>query len=608
MPKVSKYGLLWADGVTELQMEMECIRRGGEWTSAKTGKKCGAGLFHHYREMQRIIWPNEDQNRWSDLMLSEFCSSRISVLSGVKNSSKTHSASKFALCYFWVDPENTLVIISSTDLRSLELRIWGDVKGLFRSAKERHPELAGVIVDSKHAICVDDLADEDVVARDMRKGIICVPCKTSSGGETNISNYVGIKQKRRLMVADEFQFMTPAMYEALCNQDSGNFKLIASGNPIGQGDPLDIISEPEGGWDSVDTKTITKTTVWKNKSLLESRTINLVGLDSPNFDAPWKPGDKPRYPYLFTEDEMKRVEHAWGKDSHKYWSQCVGLRMSGLSSKRVLTEAICAQGRAFDDVDWDGGSKLTSVFALDAAYSGVGGDRCVGGHLVFGQAVNGVQVLAFERPSIVPVSLRSELPPEDQIALWIKSYCTSRAIPASNVFYDATGRGSLGTALARAWSSDCNPVEFGGRPSDRPVHAQAIVWDPKTGKRRLQTCAEHYSKFVTELWFSVRYAVEASQVRSFPKEVASEFYLREWREVANGKVEVESKEDMKIRIGKSPDLADWAVTAVEGARRLGFRIGRLGDKAQSRNDRFDWLVKLKNNREKILMRSELKEA
>lgn len=602
----TRYGVKWNPGVTDLDIEMECIRRGGEW-KAKNGKTCGAGLFQHYRQMQSIIWPKEDHNRWSDLILSEILGNTITVLSGSGDTGKTHGMAKYALCDYWCFPEETLFIISSTDMRSLDMRIWGDIKGMFADAKKRFPHLPGVVLDAKHAISTDDLEDEDTEARDLRRGLIGIPCKKSSGGETNIASYVGIKQKRRRMLADEFQFMTHSMYESLANLNAGDFKLVAAGNPIGQGDPLDLISEPEGGWESVDTSKITKTTVWKNRVFLNSRTVNLVGVDSPNFDPPWKPGDKPRYWYLINEDKIKRIESAWSKDSSKYWSQCMGLRVSGLLSKRVLTREICEQGRAFEEVVWSG-KPTKKVFALDAAYGGVGGDRCVGGHVEWGESAEGKVVVAFSRPVLVPVSVRNAEPPEDQIATWVKNYCQTHGIEASSVFYDSTGRGSLGISLARIWSAACNPVEFGGRPSERPVTQDALIFDPRLNRRRLQLCSEHYSKFVTELWYSVRYAVQSGQIRQFPKDVAAEFYLREWREVAGAKIEVETKDEMKERIGKSPDLADWAACAMEGCRRSGFKISRFAEENAESGANFQWLRDIRDKNRRLIQAHELKEA
>jgi hypothetical protein len=131
-------------------------------------------------------------------------------------------------------------------------------------------------------------------------------------------------------------------------------------------------------------------------------------------------------------------------------------------------------------------------------------------------------------------------------------------------------------------------VEFGGSPTTRPVCLDLFIWDEKERRRRLKRCNEHYSKFVTELWFSVRYAVEAEQIRGLPESVMEEFCMREWTKVKGDKIEVEKKEDMKERVGRSPDEADWCSICVEGARRRGFIISRLTNAEAMERSR-EWL-------------------
>lgn len=563
--KFSKYGYKWAHDTSPLHIEFWNIRKGEAWL-----KQQGRSLFFHYKEAQKILWPDEDHHRWSDLILQEIVQNDITVLLGSKDSGKTHGMTKFGLTDYFCFPDDTLIIVSSTDIRSLEGRVWGDIKAMFTRAKELHDWLPGVVIDSKHAICTDDISDEDVIARDMRKGILCVPCKTSSGGQTNISAYVGMKQKRRRYLADEFQFMSQSMYESLGNANSGNFKMVCAGNPIGQGDPLDLISEPKGGWELHPEPE--KTATWDNEKFLRSRSINLVGTDSPNFDFDQSLPIK--YHYLTNRDSIARTVAGYGIDSHQYYSQCKGVRRSGLNARRVITQELCKKFNAFDDAVWEGAT--TKIAAVDAAYGFIGGDRCVGGHVEFGKCVDGKIRMLIAPQQIVPVNIRRDDSPEDQIAWWVRSYCERNNIPPENFFYDATGRGSLGPALARIWSAAINPVEFGGVATPRPVSQDTFIDDPKTGMRRLKRCDEHYRKFVTELWWSARLVIESDQMRGLSQDLCREGCMREWKEVAGGKIEVETKAETKERMGRSPDLFDQLVTAIEGARRRGFQISKLG--------------------------------
>src|SRR6185503_13632370 len=114
-----------------------------------------------------------------------------------------------------------------------------------------------------------------------------------------------------------------------------------------------------------------------------------------------------------------------------------------------------------------------------------------------------------------------------------------------------TGRGSLGSAFARLWRHDCNPVEFGGAPTPRPVQADLFIYDEKLRQKRLKRCDEHYSKRVSEFHYSVRYAIEARQVRGLTNEVCDELCAREWGRTKLDKIEVETKGETKDRLGRS---------------------------------------------------------
>jgi hypothetical protein len=127
--------------------------------------------------------------------------------------------------------------------------------------------------------------------------------------------------------------------------------------------------------------------------------------------------------------------------------------------------------------------------------------------------------------------------------------------------------------------------------------------DEKTKARRLVLCSEHYSKFVTELWYSVRYAIESNQIRSLPLDVMYEGCQREWKIVRGNRIEIETKEEMKLRTGRSPDLFDWLATAIEGARRKGYFISKLANEMP--NNTKDWMVDMRNKQRFLGKRHQL---
>jgi hypothetical protein len=263
--------------------------------------------------------------------------------------------------------------------------------------------------------------------------------------------------------------------------------------------------------------------------------------------------------------------------------------------KRVITRTIVVKFKAMEDVTWEG-TQLTKVAGLDAAYSGVGGGRCVFCELWFGRDKYGRLILWYRgRPFIIPVAGKSLLMPEEQIAQEVKRQCLLRGIQPENFGYDATGRGTLAVHLARIWSANVNPIEFGGNPTERMVSEQMRI-----------PCSMYYGKFVTELWYSVRLIIESGQFRGLPDEVAEEGYLRAWDIYDNNKIDVEPKKDMKIRLGRSPDLFDALVCAVEIARRRGFKIESL--EAPGAGQDANWIDSIQRRCKELRRQRELRYA
>jgi len=365
---------------------------------------------------------------------------------------------------------------------------------------------------------------------------------------------------------DEVSAMDRVFLDAYANwYGKPDFKGIMSANPYDLEDPSCIAAEPaDGGWTS--WKDTEKTQTWRSK-FYDAAVVGFDGRDSPNLDVP--AGQPVPFPFLIGRKKLNGVERTHGKDSWQFASQCTGKPRPGAAAKRVISRQLCEQFGAFDDVVWSG-KPTTKVAACDAAYGGIGGDDCIGGHIEFGEDVDGNTVIACHPPILVPVSITKKGLPEEQIGNFMRDYCETFDIPFENFFFDA--RSTMAITFAKIMSPQVNVVDFGGPATPRPVSMDTFIWDGDTQTRRLQLCQELYSKFVTELWYTIHYVILSRQMRRLPMEVAEEGWKREWKYVKGNRIEVETKADMKVRTGHSPDRFDWLVTAVEGARRRGFEI------------------------------------
>jgi hypothetical protein len=491
-------------------------------------------------------------------------------------------------CYF-ANPHETAVLVSSTTRDALELRAWGEIKKYWGIARLNWEDCPGSIIGSKQRISTDD---EDVEDRDFRRGISCVACKVGTTW-VGLGPFVGIKQKNVVLLADECSLMSPAFLEAISNLSKNeHFTCVAMGNPKDRTDPLGMLTEPSdklGGWEGFDEKLETRT--WESR-YPNGVGVQLCGLDSPNMVA--GPGEKPPYPFLISRKTIDADVALYGQDSIKVTMMDYGVMPKANASRRVITRSLCVKFGAFEPPVWNT-SDITKIFGLDAAYGAVGGDRCVGCEVNYGKDINGKLILAYiGEPIIVPVSVRKAEEPTDQIALFVKAQCEQRGIPPENVFFDSTGRGELSLAFARRWSASVQAVEFGGAPSERPA--------PNANK----LCKDEFDRFLSELWWATRWIVEAGQMRGLPESVAAEGFMKQWEERFFGgkvKTRVEPKDETRERLGRSSDLYDAFVVAVEGCRRRGFQIAGLSNPATSGSNRKPSLLELRAREYKSLLQS-----
>jgi hypothetical protein len=415
------------------------------------------------------------------------------------------------------------------------------------------------------------------------QGVIVHNCLRGSTSE-GLGSFVGIKNKRVRLIVDELSLLPRVIIDAISNLDKNpDFKCVGLGNPKETTDALGILAEPAvemGGWDSgIDQKPVTKT--WPTRRP-DGICLQLVGSDSPNLDGTLG------IP-LITQEQIDRDIAFYGKDSLQFTMMNQGMMPRGQGTQRVLTRALCQKFRAFDEPVWRD-SVIKKIAFMDAGY---GGDRCIFGELQFGlpaeanvsdvAMIGGLaqqtpashmnrQILALVDTVLVPVSAEKEADlPEDQIVRFVVEQLTKRGIPMEDFFYEPGMRTKLTVAFARITGKTGNPVDSGGKATERPV-AHGI--DVK--------CCDYYFNFITEQWWAVRLAVESGQFRGMKESVLAELCAREWKYAASQKIQVETKAEMKRKTGRSPDEADALVCGLEGARQRGFEIVKAVSKTQAK--------------------------
>ncbi len=588
---VSRYGVKWTDS-NPVAIELACIRKGGKWKN-KFGQDCGAGLAAHIKQFTKLVWPWVKQHRWFDLLIEEFSRGGRVAVFGPSSSGKSFVASLFALVMYYAKPDCTTVLVSSTTREELELRAWGELKKLHKRARERQVGLPGVLTDSRQVITTDG---KEVEGRDFRNGLVARPCK--KGNEwVGLGSYVGIKNDNIILLIDEASLMPDNFLRALANLSvNPSCTSIIMGNLNDLNTPLGEAAEPDKGWDSLMDSDVSRVypTRW-----LGGRAIQLVGKDSPNCEYP--EGIEPFAP-LIGWRYIKQCEHDYGLDTPLYNMFAAGKIPRSSMENRIISKQLCERFHAFEPVTWSH-EPITKLYGMDISYTMEHGDRTVGIPMAFGYDVEGKLRLAMlERPKIYAPSDRQKGSMEEQIAEMLKQECARIGIPASSVFFDGTGRSSFTSSVMRIWSTDVVALEFGGRASERD-NFMGRRWMEGTDSGKLLPCNLVFGKFVTELWFAARSLIESDQCRGLSEEVAKEGYLRLWSLTAGNKIDAEPKKEMKLRLGRSPDLFDSFVSALEGARQLGFPLGKA-DAPRSKSQQW-WMSKASREYEQAMREKEL---
>lgn len=574
-------------GTTDrFEIEAHLVKHGGYY------KGVGMGLTHHFKCAMAALWPLFDwyqrcpaQSQWSHIIVEGFCEHDEVAVLGPASSGKTYVSAAVALASEWIWPENTTIMVSTTTKDALDMRIFGAIVELYKKAKQRKPELEGHLAGSKHRLTMRPIDYEEDEGADKRDGVLGIACKVGDRW-VGISNYVGLKNERVIMIADEGHLMAPGFLNSVSNlRKNPSFKLLVLGNPKDPTDPLGKAAEPrseDGGWDGYSPEKRTRS--WRTRS--GGLAIQICGLDSPNYA--YARGVNP-YRHLITPEQIDKDVREYGEDSLQVSMMNYGIMPRTGSTKRVVDMLLCERNQAFDEPIWEDVDKLVHVAGLDAAYSGTGGDRCVFTHLVFGPDRTGKILLAFYEPQlIVPINPALKEIPEDQITEWVSRVCHDRGIKPENFGLDSTGRGTLVSSLARKWSDQVLAIEFGGPPSEDRIESQT---DPRTE-------FEVYYNQVTALWYATRRTVLTRQFRRIPREAVEEAQMREWTiGKTRGRssaplIQVEPKDKMKVRMARSPDLWDSVAVALEVARTRGFEIaGGFKTGVETRKNQ-EWLRKL----------------
>jgi hypothetical protein len=564
-----KYGYEWPLGTGDLDIELYCFRRGHP---VELG---GLGKAGHYKEAVALLWgPHNDRIQfkwtpWGDRKLEASCKHKYLAVSGCANSEKSDFYAVWGIINFLCAPIETMVLITSTSLKESRGRIWGRVEDYWLGAQHVcGGALPGKLVSSIGMIRFEDPTGEFKTSD--RCGIHLIAGEKKKEKES-IGKMIGLKNQRVFFIADELPELSHAILEAAFSNLASNpeFQLIGTGNPSSIYDPHGVLSKPKGGWASVTPND----EEWETE---KGYHIRFDALKSPNVLA-----GRTIYPWLPTQAKIDNaMRDTGGEDSFAFWRMWRGYWCPNGSTETVVSEAdIIKFGCEETEVKWKT-QPMVVLTSLDPSFTS-GGDKSVRTVAEFGEDHTGKMVLLFKKQEPLYEDItKKDQPRNFQIAQQFKAKSEADHISPDRAAVDDTGAAAFGDIVHVVWDRRVVRVNFGGKASERPVSAE---------NKQTRAC-EVYANRVTELWCSIRAFMRAGQIRGISPDLGQELTSRKMKHIKSGAVlkqQVETKEDMRARTGKSPDAADSALILLELARSK-FHFRPAGKNNAPVNERRNW--------------------
>src|SRR6478736_1903644 len=546
------YGINWAERwnlpvdhplINPMTIELSCYR--------DRVKETGKSREHHLRKAFEIVWPKFQWNQWCELMIWAWCNYRIICVIGHSRASKTFFFAHLSLLDYLCSPHNTATTMTTTKFDALKTRMWGDIMLAIESIG--HPVLQGGI---QNLFKITNTSNELKFASSsashgddkfMIQGVATDSADKSAG------KIRGQHSDRRRIFVDEAQDVASAIYMAFANATSApDFTGVLLTNPVEKLSDFGNWCKPKEGWGSVHDSDL----VWETETP-GGICLHFDGLQSPNVKA-----NKTLFPFLLTQDYINFIRDKFGEGSIEWWCFIRGFFPPDGTVAKVCPSATLAEAQKAIQFDYP----PTPCASLDPAYEY---DDPVLTFFLLGRTREGLPCASGKRQVRIKLSESKTMTKDRQLANETMRLCKEENVIPENFICDTTGNGrSVFALLFESWGPKIQKVEYGGAATDRPM----MLNDPKPAN-------EQVKYFVAELWFRASFMAAGGMLRGFnnldPKTI-EDLSSRRYTIKQDGErkvMVVETKDEMKKRLGRSPDYGDSTVQMAE----LMVRKGLLGE-------------------------------
>lgn len=537
------YGRWWSREVNVSRDDIELWA----FKEALTPEQGGLGKYLHLKEFIDLTWNSKKQvvewNPWLEKLLEECCNNEFLAVAGCSSSGKSWGGALYGIVSFLADPEGTLVLVTSTSISAAKKRIWKGVVQLWNSLPDKYKRL-GRIKPSVNMIHYQP-PDGSIASEASSINLVAAEQKQEASA---VAKLVGLKNRNVILIADELCELSPAVVAATDNLVSNpRFQMISMSNPKDREDPFGIMSEPKNGWNSIDESVYE----WETKY---GKAIRFDVLQSTNYL------ERERvYEYMMSYELIEKKRQLLGENSASFFRFYRGF-FPIQGSEDVLYSDTDFNAYMVQDVAWK--NPPIKVAGLDLSFTS-SGDRTILAICLFGEDKSGKKCLKFERYHSIKEDAADKLNPRtEQITDAVKKILDQEGIAYGNLGIDNSGGGGISTVdrFVQKMNRDVLRVNFGGKASDKPVAAN----DRSPAHKK-------YKNRVSELWGIGVEFMRGGQLAGFNSclELVAEMKARRYETVKGGdgeQVLVESKLKMKARTGRSPDISDAVMIAIELCR------------------------------------------
>ncbi|MES2202460.1 MAG: hypothetical protein V4498_09425, partial [candidate division FCPU426 bacterium] len=343
-------------------------------------------------------------------------------------------------------------------------------------------------------------------------------------------------------------------------------------NPVDRNSSFGKWCKPKGGWDSIADTTVK----WETEKP-DGICLHFDGLQSPNLKL-----GVDKYTFLFTRAYCETIRAVNGEDSLEWWMYVRGFFPPDGLVPRVFPSSTLARGEVAAEFDFP----PTPVASLDPAFES---DDCVLTLGLLGTPRTGRPCIRATKAEKIKLKEGAGVEPKEyQIAHEVMRICTENRVAPENFIMDTTGNGrGVYAVLLTEWSRLVQKIEYGGEATDRPLR----LTDPKPANQQVRY-------FVAELWFRASFLMQENMLcglKQLHEKTLEDLNSRHYTIIQVGETKlmhVETKKEMKKRLGRSPDYGDSYVQFGELMVRKGLLKGVAQSTPAATGSRWDHYKKL----------------